>query len=171
MPYGTFSDGPLRPKRAAVKTVLLLEDDALSLALYKRVLSREYSVVATDGPHEALRLSASEAPDLFIADNVLASPTSGVRTLHDAHKRNRWMKLLLVSGTPPEGLDDRDFRCFEKLARTGLFSFLQKPFTMQAFMRVVRGLIHGKPDTAEIERVVDAALEFRRSKENDKSRP
>jgi DNA-binding NtrC family response regulator len=93
-----------------VKTVLLLEDDAISLTLYRRVLSREHRVVIAHTPTEALRLCESETPDLFIADNTLTSLVSGVRTLFDAHKRNCQMGLLVVSGTPPEGFDDRDFR-------------------------------------------------------------
>jgi CheY-like chemotaxis protein len=85
-----------------MKTVLLLEDDPISLALYRRVLGRECSVLVSKTPDEAIRLCNNEDVDLFIADNLLDGSDSGLQTLKRAHQTRPDLPLLVVSGTPPE---------------------------------------------------------------------
>jgi DNA-binding NtrC family response regulator len=127
-----------------MKTVLLLEDDTISLALYKRVLGREYSLVEAATPNDALHAVGTVPVDLVIADNLLRASESGVSVLNRVHQIKPELRLLLVSGTPVEGFLEDDFNQFKRLAESTVFDFLQKPFTSEALVRTATIMMSDK---------------------------
>lgn len=145
-----------------MEIVLLLEDDAGSLALYQRVLGRKYQVLVATTPDEAIGLCGAQAVALFIADNQLNGRTSGVDAQYRAHRVRSGMRMLLVSGTPPEGFSDSDFSCFELLVRAGVLDFLQKPFKSQEFTAKVAAVIEGDGYMHSARSLLECAAEFRR---------
>jgi response regulator RpfG family c-di-GMP phosphodiesterase len=163
----------LRRFEAPVKTVLLLEDDQISQALYKRVLGRRWSVLMARAPDDALQLCQSNPIDLFVADNLLPATLSGVETLHRVHSVEPNLRLMLVSGTPPEGFDSDHFKCFEELVCTGVFDYLEKPFTAEVLTDRAAALIDGPYDPGTVQRRLADAKEYRRgasSRRNQRTR-
>lgn len=145
-----------------MNTVLLLEDDDITRALYGRVLGRTYRVLTALSPREAVSIADAESVDLFIADNILGVPRSGAETLHQVHERHSRLLLLLVSGTPPEGFSSADFDCFTELVQGGACEFLLKPFTTATFSSKVRTLLENGPDVGRMEKLLASAIAFRR---------
>jgi len=116
--------GPFAGARPTMKTVLLLEDDEISRALYQRVLGRQWSILVGESPNQALQ-------------------------------------LLLVSGTPPEGLTDGAFKCFEDLVATCVFDYLEKPFTPTVLNERVAALVDGQHNHERIHRRLADAQAYR----------
>jgi DNA-binding NtrC family response regulator len=146
-----------------VKTVLILEDDRTSLTVVKTVLEREYWVITTEIPEDAVKECHVEPPDLLIADNRFRSAASGLETLLRVHEFRPQMPLLIVSGTPPEGWSDGDFECFVKLVSGAAIGFLLKPFTAAALKCKVRDLIDRNSDSQEIRTVLEQAARHRQT--------
>jgi DNA-binding NtrC family response regulator len=150
-----------------VKNVLILEDDRTSLTVLKTVLERQYRVITTEIPEDALAVCSTEpSPDLFIAENRLRSAASGLETLLRVHESHPDIPLLIVSGTPPEGWPDGDFDCFVNLVSGASVDFLLKPFTAAALKGKVRDLIDRKSNSQEIRTVLEQAARHRQTPES-----
>ena len=67
--------------RAFTKSLLILEDDATSLAVLKAVVEQNYRVTLVRTPEEAIEVCHTEPPDLLISDAGLRSAVSGLETL------------------------------------------------------------------------------------------
>jgi DNA-binding NtrC family response regulator len=148
-----------------MKTVLVLEDDAVSLALYRRVLGRQCTVISAETPDDALQSCRSETLDLFIADNLLGASLSGVETMLCAHEIKPALPFLLVSGTPPEGFSGADFRCFEKLVEAEQLTFLPKPFDSRVFVSTALSIMDGKAKPEDTRRQLATAIAYRQHKQ------
>ena len=150
-----------------MKTVLIVEDDPTALIVLKTVLEREYRVILTQTPEDAIAVCSTEpSPDMFIADNRLRSRVSGLQTLLHIHESRPQMPLLIVSGTPPEGWPDVDFDCFVKLVSGAAIGFLLKPFTAAALRSKVSDLVDRNSDSQEIRRLLDHAARHRQAPES-----
>jgi len=145
------------------KTVLLLEDDEVSLALYKRVLGRICAVLVAETPDAALRLCRTKPVDLMIADNMLNNRLSGIETIDCMHQIRPELRFLLVSGTPPEGFSESDFHLFERLVRDEVCDFLPKPFTADVLSRKAEALLDGRWNPKETTRLLEHAAAYRES--------
>jgi DNA-binding NtrC family response regulator len=149
-----------------VSTVVILEDDESSRCFVESVLEREFRVIATDSPENAIRLCDSEQPDLFVSDNLLKAALSGLQTVCLIHESHPQLPVLVISGMPPEGWPDLDFGCFEKLVNSARLSFLQKPFKSEAIRKQVADLISGNWSSSEIQMVCASAANHRGSAES-----
>jgi DNA-binding NtrC family response regulator len=135
------------------KCIVVLEDDASSLSVLKWVLERQYQVVTTQQPEEAIRICESDSPDLLVADNVLHSPLSGIQTFYCIHQHLPKLPCLMISGTPPEGWRDLEFDCLEKLVvDNARLIFLAKPFTSEALRQAVAELMSNATQTTAAKR-------------------
>ena len=141
------------PRECRVTTVVVLEDDDSSKCFLESVLEREYRVIVTDSPENAIRLCESEQPGLLVSDNLLKAALSGLQTLCRVHETLPQLPLLIVSGTAPEGWPDADFECFERLVNSARLSFLQKPFKGELIRKEVKNLINGNWSSPEIQMV------------------
>jgi len=145
-----------------MKTVLLLEDDEISRALYLRVLGRQWTILVGESPNQALQLCEQDSVDLFVADHLLPGALSGIETLHRANAVRPGLRLLLVSGTPPEGLTDGAFKCFEDLVVTCVFDYLEKPFTPTVLNERVAARVDGQHNHDRIQRRFAVAQAYRK---------
>ena len=116
-------------------TLLLVEDeDGVRELIYEWLSGHGYAVHAAEDGHRALQLAEGlDQLDLLIADVVM--PTMGGPALAKRLLQARSdLKVIFVSGYADEAIGDR--RMLENGA-----SFLQKPFTLEDLLRMVRDVL------------------------------
>ena len=126
-----------RDAPAGTETVLLVEDEDVVRGLLNRVLvERGYRVLDSRDADQALRLAAAHQGriDLLVTDMVMPGK-SGRELTKDLSESRRGLKVLYISGymdalSPKEWLGAGS-------------SFLQKPFSPDAFARKVREVLDG----------------------------
>lgn len=89
-----------------MKTMLILEDDVIMQALYKRLLGKYYVLTVVGTVAEAVRMLGEWRPDVFVSDMRLpdGSGAEAVRFCQAAHPG---LPVIVVSGTleDSEGLE------------------------------------------------------------------
>ena len=118
-----------------VANLLLVEDeDGVRELIHEWLSGHGYSVHAAEDGHHALQVAEGiEQLDLLIADVVM--PTMGGPALAKRLLQARPdLKVIFVSGYADEAIGDR--RMLEDGA-----SFLQKPFTLEDLLRMVREVL------------------------------
>ena len=144
-----------------MSAVLVLEDDPTSLSVLNLILERDYRVLATDRPDDALKICELNQPDLLIADNRLRSSASGVQTAFAIHQQLPSLPILIVSGTEPVAWEQRDFQYFEELVTTARIGFLCKPFTSRQLRENVSALLDAKWNANNIQALFRSAANSR----------
>ncbi|HET7600974.1 MAG TPA: response regulator [Gemmatimonadales bacterium] len=117
-------------------TLLLVDDEDVVRAYGTRALTAEGFAVteAQDGTEALRRVEERGSPfDLVIAD-VLMPRMNGAELAEALLSRNPRQPILLMSGYPPADLLARNIR-------TPGLPLLQKPFTPDALVDAVRGLL------------------------------
>ena len=119
------------------ETVLLVEDDASTAKVIRRVLqARGYEVLEARGGEEALELlDARGAVDLLITDLVLPGMSGSDLAGLVAVKRPQ-LKVLFISGYT-------DRAVMERIGLGPGAAYLQKPFTPVALASAVRAILDG----------------------------
>jgi CheY-like chemotaxis protein len=128
-------------KTGAGETILLVEDEAPVRALVQAVLELEgYCVIAAgDGPM-ALDLWAARKSEIqmLLTDIVMPGGLTGVDVANRILAERPDLPVLYTSGYAPEYARKR-FRVGPEV------NFLEKPFEISQFRRVVRQLLDGVP--------------------------
>ncbi len=105
------------------QTILIIDDQQSIRLLLTEILKRDYSiVVADDGFQAMLWLSEGNRPDLIITD--IHMPNFDGITLIENLKNSTKMgniPIIVLSGN-----EEEEFK--EKILRSGVFDFVQKPF-------------------------------------------
>jgi len=120
-----------------MKTLLVLEDEALVMRLFLHVL-RDYTLLEATTAEQALRLVADHACqiDLLVAD--VALPTkSGIYVALLLRAQIPSLPVILTSGYP---LSRGDSAYLESLDSNSVV-MLQKPFQPEVLLNAVRQLI------------------------------
>ena len=136
------SDAALRQDTAAAlsvhghETILLVEDEPAILRLLRRALEAQgYSVLAAEGPGEALRQARECAGDIHLLVSDVTMPGMNGRDLAKALLAHRpQMRQLFISGHTAEAV----------VGGSGLASgvdFLEKPFSVIALGAKVREVL------------------------------
>jgi CheY-like chemotaxis protein len=131
----------LAPPPGGTETVLLVEDaEALRLLVRELLESAGYTVLDAEGPEKALALveSATGPIHLVLTDMVMPrmSGQELARRIADLKPQAR---VIFMSGYSEQAMGDQG------TLKPGTL-FLQKPFTMDALMRIMRrGLDAGPP--------------------------
>jgi len=124
------------PAPHGTETVLVAEDDAQIRDFVTRVLSAKgYRVLSASDGFEALRLcgECADPVDLLVTDVVM--PRMGGRELASRVETARpGTRVLFVSGYTEDAISHHG------VLEAGL-EFLQKPFTSDALLRKVRGIL------------------------------
>ena len=121
---------PVAP--AAAKKILIVEDDALNMKLFRDVLAvRGYVILqATDG-REALELARAHHPDLILMDMQLPE-VSGLRVTRwirdDADLRS--IPVIAVTAFVADGDE-------EIIRKGGCEDYISKPISVPGFVRTV----------------------------------
>jgi CheY-like chemotaxis protein len=125
---------------AARATVLVLESESGVRQLIGEILEiQRYRVVFASGFDDALRACAAQPSpvDLVIADVMVPGVRDG-RLLARLRAASPGIRALYVSADLEDGLDGEG-------REPGFQGYLQKPFTVDAFVRAVRAALEG-PD-------------------------
>lgn len=117
---------------AAIKTVLVVDDErAIRLAM-SRALRDHCRVLVAENLDDALSQMRSEPIDVVLADYAMPGGT-GEELLRAVSRDYPTVRRVLVSGTPPDHLDT--------LLEDGLVEiFIAKPWTVDEIVGVLKNL-------------------------------
>lgn len=109
-------------KEIGKKRVLVVDDDAISLAIVEAMLDEEYEVIAAKSGLQALGyLQGSSTPDIILLD-MLMPGTSGMEVLKTLKSTEGLRQIPVIFLT---SMDDVDFKL--EGFTNGADDFLQKP--------------------------------------------
>ena len=132
---------------AAMKTLLVLEDDS-SVMMILRLMLEQYSLIEASTAEQALRLftDGGRKIDLLVADVTL--PTgSGIQVALLLRSEVPDLPVILISGYPVSAWSDRDSADLERLGSRSV-AILPRPFQGNALSDAVRELIGTVPSEA-----------------------
>jgi CheY-like chemotaxis protein len=118
------------------ETLLLVEDDYSTREAMSTLLEDyNYQVLAASNGAEALRIYENRANSIALVISDLVMPEMGGVALFQ-ELRQRWpdVKIMFVTGHPM--LEEE-----RAILEAGNVHWLQKPFSIQAFNRAVRGIL------------------------------
>ncbi len=119
---------------AASKTVLVVDDDLISLTVMKTVLQKEgYRVLTAQDAKAGLTLAEQESPDLAVVDLMLPG-RSGFFVLEKLKSRTQSVpRVIMVTA-------DEDERHRASAASLGVDDYLRKPFDAEQLLESARRL-------------------------------
>jgi len=149
---------PTSPAHTENPTVLVVDDDAATIALCKRILEQAgCSVLSASGSSEALKLCKGHqgSIDLLVTDLVLHPPefsfassdnefphVHGHELASRALRMRTNLRVILMSG-------NIDYDLAGYGIRKGTLPFLSKPFDPPAFVSLVKETLKASPPTPE----------------------
>lgn len=126
-------------RTTAIETILVVDDDARVTRSVETVLRDEgFTVVVATGGEEALRVVESTTPALVLLD-VWMPDLDGIEVLRRLRERRPGLPVVVISG---HGTVDLAV----KATRLGAVDFIEKPFSIEGLLGVVkRALGHVAP--------------------------
>ncbi|MBI3581512.1 MAG: response regulator [Nitrospinae bacterium] len=116
-------------------TVLLVDDDELTLSILTRFLSNNgFQVKSASDGVDALRMLDSESFDLVISDVSMAE-MDGITLLKTIRENGNDVPFIVVTGHPKM---DGYINAVQKF---GAFEYLQKPIELEMLNNVIRRLV------------------------------
>ncbi len=119
-------------KQAAVKTILIVEDELIqSILLEKLVTSLGYKVIgkATTGKN-AIELAFKHNPDLITMDISLKDDIDGIMAAHTIQKKNM-IPIIYISG-------NSDKYNYERAQKTSFIDFIPKPVNLDKVSKSIK---------------------------------
>jgi CheY-like chemotaxis protein len=125
---------------AAMKTLLVLDDDP-SVMMLLRFILEQYSLIEASNAEEAIRLFSAHGSqvDLLVADLKLPT-SSGIQVALHLRSEVPYLPVILISGYPMSAWSDRDSADLERLGSRSV-RILEKPFQAQELLNAVRELL------------------------------
>jgi len=129
--------GDARLMRGNGEMVMVVEDDWGARDALKALLeSQGYEVLTAVNGAEALRIYEIKAGQIdVVVSDVVMPGMGGVELFRALRETDSQIKILLITGHPLEGKD-------RQLLEQGQVKWLQKPFSVQEFSAVLRGLLN-----------------------------
>jgi len=122
-----------------VKNILVLEDEAPLMEIFRAVLNEEYTVFEASTARLAILEHRRHHIDLLIADLSLPV-SSGILVALQLHSLSPDLRTILTSGYPL-GMWDKEHIAKLKHLPLGSVNILQKPFFPATLLAKVHGLI------------------------------
>lgn len=120
-----------------MRTVLVVDDDALIRWSIRTVLERTYRVVEAGDGAEALAVLANGGADLVVSDLAMAG-MDGLAFIEELRRRGHSAKILILMAFETEDVDRRAFRL-------GVAGVLRKPIDLPSLYEVVRSHLDNPP--------------------------
>lgn len=121
-----------------MKTILVVDDDALMLGVMKDALRREYSITCVSNGQEAQDLLTQEKYDLVITDLVMPE-MNGIELLMTLQNNDPTQKIIAISGGG--GITGR-FDYLPVAQLIGANNVLRKPFQVAELRSIVKDLLN-----------------------------
>jgi CheY-like chemotaxis protein len=123
--------------RLSAKRILVIDDEDVIRQLLKEMLEWEgYVVTTAANGKEGLQLYRLELPDLIITD-IFMPEMEGLETIRALQEGSSKVKIIAISGGGERGMTS-----FLSLAkRFGALCTLQKPFSREELLELVRGVL------------------------------
>ncbi len=130
------------PPPGGTETILLVEDaEALRLLVREILESAGYTVIDAEAPDKALSLvEATPAPIHLLLTNMVMPRMNGQELARHIAALRPEARVVFMSGYSDQAMGDQG-----TLAPRAIF--LQKPFTMDALMRMIRRALDAGPPT------------------------
>ena len=130
-----------------MKTVLVLEDEAMVMKVLFHILG-QYNLIEATTAEQAIRLfiEYGHQIDCLVADVTLPK-SSGIQVALLLRSQVQTLPVVLTSDYPVHSWSDRDAADLERLGANSV-AILQKPFQVQALLHTVAALT-GTPQPAE----------------------
>ena len=117
-----------------MKTVLIVEDTDLNIDLLTQLLEDDYNLLVARDGQEGVAMALEHTPDLILMDVVMPG-MNGKELAMRLRSHFAELKVLYMSGysdNPPVTGDEAQ----------GHTTFLQKPFSPEDLIRMVREILH-----------------------------
>ncbi len=121
--------------------ILIVDDDPLMRQLYERhLINAGYRLIAADNARQALKLAASEVPQVIIMD-MLMPDMDGLTALRQLkkNKATRAIPVVVISGNTEYQISQREAE------GAGAAFFLSKPFSPKQLLDHLQRLVSAKP--------------------------
>ncbi len=126
------------------RRILLVEDNADTRLLLKRILSDQYDLVDAATPSAALRIGRSDKFDLVLMDISLGDERDGVQVMRELRATGNFEKVPFLAVTAYALPGDRS-----QFLTHGFDDYLSKPFRKEDLLEMVqRHMMHGAPRVA-----------------------
>ena len=117
-------------------TILLIEDDEMTLDIFRRILSKEYNFLFTSDVNKFYLLSTENKIDLFLIDLSLGLQKSGLILIKELRASEKY------SNTPIIVVTAHAFSRDERVTlEAGANKFLRKPIESSKLMSEINSLI------------------------------
>ena len=128
-------DYGMRQKEAQVKTVMVVDDDDMTVMVVKHILSRmeEVSLVGAHTRQEAL--DALEEKDIALVILDLKMPDTDGFTLSQDIRAIRDIPVILMTG-------DRSLKTIQRIRELGIDDYLTKPLNGAITVETVHSILH-----------------------------
>lgn len=134
------------------KTVLVVDDVAISLSVTEQALREDYNVVTMNSGSRALRYLRKERPDLILLD-IRMDDMDGIQTLKEIRKMDNRADIPVIMLT---GQNEKT--SVLEAAKLGIYDYMLKPFAAQELLSRVQSALK-QPGMSDFKK---KALEFAR---------
>ncbi len=127
----------LDPRRTAVATILIIEDDSEVREYLESVLSRAgYECISAPNGKAGVELFLASPTDLVITD-IIMPEKDGIETIMDLRRKNSGLKVIAISGggrAEPENY-------LHSAKLLGANRTMKKPFTNEEMLQTIKELL------------------------------
>lgn len=116
-----------------IPTVLLIEDDEMTVDVYKRVLSNQFNFLYTSSVNEFYQLCSENNVDCFLIDLSLGLQKSGLTLIKELREDKKYFNTPIIVVTAHAFARDEKI-CLE----AGATKFLRKPIENQRLLSEVK---------------------------------
>lgn len=117
-------------------TLLFIEDDEMTLDLFRRLLSKEYNLLFTKNVNEFYQLSTENTVDLFLIDLSLGLQKSGLTLIKELRASKKY------ADTPIIVITAHAFAKDERVAlEAGANRFLRKPVETSRLLKEINNTV------------------------------
>ncbi len=116
--------------------ILLIEDDEMTLDIFRRILSKEYNFFYTNNVNEFYQLTTENKIDLFLIDLSLGLQKSGLTLIKELRASEKY------SDTPIIVVTAHAFSKDERITlEAGANKFLRKPIETSKLLREINNIV------------------------------
>ncbi len=125
-----------------MRTILVVDDDAVLVDALRAVLEREFEVVSAATGEEAMAVITQHPPDLVVLDVMMTYPSEGYDLANLLKKSDATSRIPIVMLTGVDRMTDLRARMEQTWVQCD--HFLTKPPDIGELLKVIRELL-GKP--------------------------